>query len=48
MLFFKDRTENETGRLVQDFLKNTLYEVKAIGQHISFNIFLVDLVFDIK
>ena len=33
--------QNKTGRLISDrsFLKTALYEVKACGQHLSFNIF---------
>ena len=40
--FFKNHAENETGRLVLDlflFLKKALYEVKASGLQLSFNIF---------
>ena len=40
--FFKNHAENEAGRLVPDlflFLKKPLYEVKASGMQLSFNIF---------
>ena len=42
MFFFKNHAENDTGRLVPDlfrFFKKTLYEVKASGLQLSFNIF---------
>ena len=35
-IFFKDHAEIEAGRLVSDLF---LYEVKASGDHLSFNIF---------
>ena len=40
--FFKSRAENETGILVPDlflFLRKALFEVKASGLHLNFNIF---------
>ena len=40
--FFQSHAENEAGRLVLDlflFFKKTLYEVKASGLRLSFNIF---------
>ena len=38
---WKNYVENKTERLARDFFvfKNSLYELKAIDQHISFNIF---------
>ena len=41
ILFFKNHAENEAGRLVPDLLlfKRALYEVKACGLHLCFNIF---------
>ena len=39
---FKNHVENETERLVQElflFCKKVFNEVKAIGQHLCFNIF---------
>ena len=42
MFFFKDLTENETGRLVINlflFFEKALYEIKASGLHLRFNIF---------
>ena len=39
--FLKNHAENVAGRLVQDlllFFKKALYEVKASGQHLNFNI----------
>ena len=42
IFFFKNYSENETWRLVQDlflFFKKTLCKVKASGQHLSFNMF---------
>ena len=41
-IFFKNHAENEAGRVVSDlvlFFKNALYEVKAKGYQLSFNIF---------
>ena len=40
MFFFKNNAENETGTLVPDllFFKKALYEVKASGLQLSFNI----------
>ena len=41
-MFFKNHAENEAGRLVPDFssfFKKALYEVKASGSQLSFNIF---------
>ena len=41
IFFFKNHADNETGSLVSDqifFLKKVLFEVKARGQHLSFNI----------
>ena len=43
IFFFKNQAENEAGRLVPDhffIFKTDLYEVKAGGVHLSFNIFL--------
>ena len=40
--FFKNQAENEAGRLVHDLFlsfKKALYEVKAIGQNLSFDMF---------
>ena len=39
--FFKNQAENETGKLVPDLLvfKKALYEVKASGLQLSFNMF---------
>ena len=40
--FFKNHTENEVERLVPDlflFFKQALFEVKASGRYLSFNIF---------
>ena len=42
MFFFKNNAENEVGRLVPDLIllfKKALYEVKASGLQLSFNIF---------
>ena len=42
IFFFKNHTENETGRLIPDFflfLKKASNDVKASGQHLSSNIF---------
>ena len=42
MFFFKNRAENEAGRLVPDlflFPKKALYQVMASGVQLSFNIF---------
>ena len=42
IIFFKDNAENEAGRLVPDlflFFNKALYEVKASGLPLSFNIF---------
>ena len=42
MFFFKNHTENEAERLIPDlflFLEKVLYEVKASGPALSFNIF---------
>ena len=42
MLFFKNHAENEAGKLVADLFllfKKALYEVKAKGLQLSFNIF---------
>ena len=42
MFFFKNHGENEAGRLVPDlflFLKKALYEDKASGLKLNFNIF---------
>ena len=42
MFFFKAHAENKPWGLVPDlflFFKNALYEVKAIGLQLSFNIF---------
>ena len=41
-IFIKNHTQNESERLVSDyflFFKKTLYEIKASGLHLSFNIF---------
>ena len=40
-IFFKNHAENETRRLVPDllFFKKVLYEVKAIGLQLNFNMF---------
>ena len=41
-LSFKSHAENHAGRLVPElllFFEKALYEVKANGQHLSFNIF---------
>ena len=38
----RENAENKTRRLIPDrifFFKKALYEVKASGQHLSFNIF---------
>ena len=40
--FLQNHVETETGRLLPEpfsFFKKALYEVKASGQHLSFNIF---------
>ena len=40
--FFKNQAENEAGRIVHDLFlsfKKALYEVKAIGQNLSFDMF---------
>ena len=40
--FFKNHTENDAERLVPDhflFFKQALFEVKASGRYLSFNIF---------
>ena len=42
IFFFKNHGENESGRLVPDlflFFKKALYEVKANGLQLSFNMF---------
>ena len=41
MFFFKNHAENELGRLVPDlfFFQKALYEAKASGLQLSFNIF---------
>ena len=42
MIFVKNHEENESGRLVPDlllFFKKALYDVKASGLQLSFNIF---------
>ena len=42
IFFFKNHAKNETGRLVPDlafFFKNALYEAKACGLQLSFNMF---------
>ena len=42
ILFFKNHTENDAGRLDTDlflFFKKVLYKVKASGQHFSLNTF---------
>ena len=42
VFFFKTHTKNEPGRLVSDLFllfKRALHQIKAIGQHLSFNIF---------
>ena len=42
IFFFKNYAENETGRLVADlflFFIKALYEVKASGLQLNFNIF---------
>ena len=42
IVFFKNHAENEVGRLVPDIIllfKKLLYEVKASGLLLSFNIF---------
>ena len=42
IFFFKNHAENEAGRIVLDlfsFFWKTLYEVKANGLELSFNIF---------
>ena len=42
MFFFKDHAKNKAGRLAPDLyslLKKSLYEVKANGLQLSFNIF---------
>ena len=42
LFYFKNHAENEAGRLVPDlflFFKKALYEVKASGLQLSFNIF---------
>ena len=42
MFFFKNHAENEIGAEVPDlflFFKKALYEVKASGLQVSFNIF---------
>ena len=41
IVFFKNHAENKAGKLVPDlflFFKKALYEVKASGQQLSFNI----------
>ena len=41
-IFFKNHAKNESGKLVPDlflFFRNTLYEVKASGLQLSFNLF---------
>ena len=41
-IFFKNQADNEVGRLVPDlslFLRKALYEVKASGLQLSFDIF---------
>ena len=41
-IFLKNHAENEAERLFPNlfwFFKKTLYQVKATGQHLSFNIF---------
>ena len=41
IFYFKHHTENEAGWLIPDiflFFEKALYEVKASGQHLSFNI----------
>ena len=41
-VFFKNHAENKAGRLVPDhflFFKKALYEVKASGLQLSFNMF---------
>ena len=41
IVFFKNPAENKAGKLVPDlflFFKKALYEVKATGQQLSFNI----------
>ena len=43
--------ENQAGRLVPDlflFFKKALFEIKASNQHLSFNIYLVDVHSDIQ
>ena len=43
MFFFKNHTENKAERLVRDlflFFKKALYEVKASGLQLSFNILI--------
>ena len=42
IFFFKHHVENEAGRLVSDlflFFKKALFQVKASGLQLSFNIF---------
>ena len=42
VFFFKNNAESEPGKLVQGlflFFKKALYEVKASGIHLSFNIY---------
>ena len=42
IFFFKNNAENEAGRLVPDlflFFEKALYELKASGMQLSFNIF---------
>ena len=46
LLFFKNHAQNEAGRLVPDLFlsfKKALYEVKAIGQNLSFDMLLQTL-----
>ena len=41
-IYFKNQTDNELGRLVSDlslFFRKVLYEVKASGMQLSFDIF---------
>ena len=42
LIFFKNHAENEAGRIVPDlslFFKRVLYEIKASGLQLSFNIY---------
>ena len=42
MFFFKNHSENETGSLVPDLFllfKKALYEIKASGLQLRFNVF---------